>query len=440
MRLRPGANLIRAILGLAVLSPLTFVVPQAAWVLLFGTIPLAAFAIREVRLLRSLLSKVEVSRRQTSLVGRDTPFLTKLVISNQSEQELLGVVRDVLPNTAIPDYSPVSIAIPPHGIATTTTQLRIPERGRYELGPVWLRAQGPWKLLEAQKDFDCRASIKILPETFVSKEGLSEDQRAQLLMLDKITRARQNGAGTEFESLSEFRHGDDPRRIDWRTTARLGHPIVRRYQVERHRDVMIIIDCGRLMGAKTSAGTKLDCAIDSALMLAEVALRHGDRCGVGYFDNQVRGYRAPLSGVSSVHSMADSIYDLQSEWRESDFGAMFAELQLRQSRRSLIVLLSDIVDVETSTRFRTSLARLAQKHVLLFAALRTPLLEQVVHSPVSSLLDGSRQAVAFELLQQRQKALHSLRHSGIQVLDVEPSDLTVPLINEFIELRCQNLL
>jgi uncharacterized protein (DUF58 family) len=387
-----------------------------------------------------MLKQVKISRQQPSLVGRDATFLSQLEISNQSEQELVGVVRDVLPNVAIPDHQPESINVSPGNVATTKTELRIPERGLHELGPVWLRIQGPWKLLEAQRSFDCKADIKVLPETYVSKEGLSEDQRAQLLMLDKITRARQNGAGTEFESLTEYRHGDDPRRIDWRTTARLGHPIIRRYQVERHRDVMIIVDCGRLMGANTETGSKLDCAIDSTLMLAEVALRHGDRCGVGYFDDQVRGYRTPLSGVSSVHSLAESIYNLQSQWRESDFGAMFAELQQRQSRRSLIVLLSDIVDVETSTRFRTSLARLAKKHVLLFAALRTPLLEQVVHSHISSILDGSRQAVAFELLQQRQKALHSLRHSGIQVLDVEPSELTVPLINEFIELRCQNLL
>jgi uncharacterized protein (DUF58 family) len=303
-----------------------------------------------------------------------------------------------------------------------------------------LRLVGPWQLVEVQKAFDCRSAVKVFPEGFVSKEGLSEDQRAQLLMLDKLTRVRQSGAGTEFECLSEYRLGDDPRRIDWRTTARMGHPIVRRYQVERHRDIIVLIDCGRLMGASTDTGSKLDCAIDSALMLAEVALRYGDRCGIGVFDDRVRGFRTPVSGVGSIRTLAESIYNLQTQWRESDFGAMFAELQARQIRRSLVVLLSDIVDVETTVRFRTSLAKLSKKHVLLFAALRTPLLEQVVHSPVSTMVDGSRHAVAFELLKQRDQALHSLRHGGIHILDVEPSELTVPLINRFIDLRSQNLL
>jgi len=440
MRIRPGPYLVRAMLGLALLSPLTFVVPQVGWLLLLAVIPLLALATREYRLLQDMFANVQVSRQQPPVVGRDISFFTKLKIINAGEQEISGVLRDLLPNVAIPDYQPQSIRIAPHGEASTSIRLRIPKRGRYALGPVWMRLQGPWQMLEGQKAFDCQESIKVLPETYVSQEGLSKDPNAQLLMLDKISRARHNGPGTEFQSLSDFRQGDDPRRIDWRTTARLGHPIVRRYQVERHRDVMILVDCGRLMGALTEKGSKLDCAVDSTLMLAEVALRHGDRCGVGFFDDRVRGYRTPLSGVNSVHTLAESLYNLQSEWRESDFGAMFAELQLRQRRRSLLVLLSDIVDVETSARFRTSLARLAKNHVLLFAALRTPLLEQVVHAPVVSLLDASRQAVAFQLLEQRQKALHTLRHSGVHVLDVEPSELTVPLLNEFIDLRCQNLL
>ena len=440
MRIRPGANLLRAILGLASLSPLTFLLPQTPWVLAVCLIPLVAASIHEYRIVRSMLATVGVSRQQPSVVGRDTTFLSELAITNQGDQEINGIVRDVLPNVVVPDYQPEPIRIPPHSSSVLSFSLRIPERGHYELGPVWFRLQSPWRLLEGQKSFDCKSGIKVMPETYVSQEGLTEDQRAQLMMLDKISRARQHGTGTEFESLSEYRQGDDPRRIDWRTSARLGHPIIRRYQIERHRDVMILVDCGRLMGTNVETGSKLDCAVDSTLMLAQVALRHGDRCGVSFFDDQVRGYRTPIAGVHSIRTLAESIYNLQCQWKESDFGAMFAELQVRQARRSLVVLISDIVDVETTARFRTSLARLSKKHVLLFAALRTPLLEQVIHSSITSQIDASRQAVAFSLLQQRQQALHSLRHSGIHVLDVEPSELTIPLINEFIDLRCQNLL
>jgi uncharacterized protein (DUF58 family) len=440
VRIRPGANLVRVMLMLALLSPLCFFWWHFGWCLLLGLVVVAGFAYREYQFVRAMIGSMKIRRNEPVVVGRDVAFYSEITLVNQGAQPIKGDVRDVLPSAAIPDYCPFPVALAPGGSLTRPTRLRIPERGRYEFGPIWLRLAGPRQLVEVQKVFDCRGTVKVFPEGFVSKAGLSEDQRAQLLMLDKLTRVRQSGAGTEFECLSEYRLGDDPRRIDWRTTARIGHPIVRRYQVERHRDLIVLIDCGRLMGASTDIGSKLDCAIDSALMLAEVALRYGDRCGIGIFDDRVRGFRTPVSGVSSIRTLAESIYNLQTQWRESDFGAMFAELQVRQTRRSLVVLLSDIVDVETTIRFRTSMARLSKRHVLLFAALRTPLLEQVVHSPVSTMLDGSRQAVAFELLKQRDQALHSLRHGGIHILDVEPSELTVPLINQFIDLRSQNLL
>jgi uncharacterized protein (DUF58 family) len=210
--------------------------------------------------------------------------------------------------------------------------------------------------------------------------------------------------------------------------------------VERHRDVMVVVDCGRLMGSDAGRGTKLDRAVDAALMLARTALAGGDRCGLALYDDQVLGYLAPVSGLRSLRSLAESVYDVQSRWRESDFSRIFATLQSRQSKRSLIVILSDIVDEETSTRFRTSLASLAKRHVILFAALQTPLLGQIVRAAIDSELDGMRKAVAFRLLREREQALHALRRGGIQVLDVEPARLTVPLINRFIELRHGDLL
>jgi uncharacterized protein (DUF58 family) len=147
-----------------------------------------------------------------------------------------------------------------------------------------------------------------------------------------------------------------------------------------------------------------------------------------------------VAGASSIGPLAEQVFDLESKMRESDFGAMFAELQLRQPRRSLVVVISDLVDVETSERMRSSLGRLAQRHVVLLAALQTPLLAQSIQGDVHTMLDAARKGVAFRLLRQRQRALHSVRRAGIHVLDVRPGELTVPLINQFIDLRSQDLL
>jgi uncharacterized protein (DUF58 family) len=440
VRIRPGRNLVWTAALLLALAPLSFFWPGAAWLPAAAFVPVAVAAVFDYRELRLGFLSVTVARSMPSAVGRDVPFRVELRIAGMGVRLLAGEIRDALPAATVPAFQTHPFRMPAGESQAFADTLRIPVRGSYEFGPVWLRLRGRCGVLEAQQAVSCSGRVKILPEGFCSPEGLRHDERAELLLLDKVSRVRQTGVGTEFEMLSEFRPGDDPRRIDWKTTARFRRPVVRRFQIERHRDVMIVIDCGRLMGADAGRGTKLDCAVDAALMLCRTALESGDRCGLALFDDRVLGYLPPVSGRRVLPSLVESAYAVQPRWRESDFGLMFATLQSRQAKRSLLVILSDIVDVETSNRFRTSLAGLSRRHVVLFAGLQTPLLQQIVAAPVASLLDGSRKAVTFRILREREEALHSLKRSGVQVLDVEPSRLTVPLINRFIELRHQNVL
>lgn len=441
MTIRPGRNLIGIAGVLAVCAFASFVWSATAWVLCVLALIVLVCVGRDYRALRRELVLIRVVRQLPNVVGRDLPFEVRWQIESNLQRPVLVEMRDQLPVPAVPRIQAWSFQMTARQISHTLSgEFRIPVRGEFSFGPIWFRIPGPLQLLDAQWSVDQIGQIKVLPESFSTGESLLHDKRAALLLLDKMSQARQQGVGTEFDQLSEFRDGDDPRRIDWRTSARFGRPIVRRFRVERHRDVMLIIDCGRLMGADAVQGTKLDCAVDSALMLGRTVLEGGDRCGLGLFDDQLLGYLPPLAGNTALRALSESVCDVQSRWRESDFTQMFATLQARQSKRSLLVILSDIVDEATSTRFRASLGTLCRRHVVLFAALQTPLLRQFTQTPVSSMVDGARQAVAFRLLREREAALQSLRHSGVHVVDVEPNELTIPLVNQFIRLRQGNLL
>ncbi|WP_437223396.1 DUF58 domain-containing protein [Planctomicrobium sp. SH661] len=440
MIVRPGRILLIVVAILTLLGSLAFLWGAVLW-MLGGLMILVAFsAWRDSLAARALLKQIQVSRTLPRIAGRDLFFDSIVTIRNSGPQEVSGTLRDVVPVECTPAWTNFPFHIRAGEVLTFTTRCRIPQRGEQHFGPVWVRVVGPWQLTETQQEFSCHGDIKILPETFASREELQKEMGAQLLMLDKIVRERQQGAGTEFVSLDAYRTGDDPRRIDWRSTARQGIPIVRRYQVERHRDVLILIDSGRLMGTMTERGSKLDCAVDAALNLAQVALHSGDRCGIGIFDSELRGYLAPTAGRKALGGIVDSLYNLQTRWQETDFTRLFAEVQRRQSKRSFLIVLSDLGDAETSRMHCAALARLSRRHLLLFAALRTPLLNQVIHQEATSIEAGARQAVAMGLVRDRSESLHALKHGGVQILDVEPRQLTLPLINRFIELRQRNLL
>ena len=396
--------------------------------------------LREYRWLAQQHANLLVRRALPHVIGRSLEFWITWEIENRGEVPLHGQLRDVSPNPAVPRATVHPFVVEGLGGRVEMTQsMRIPVRGRFDFGTLWLILQGPQGWVEVQRSYSLPASIKVLPEQFASREELLKDRGAEQLLRDKTTRTRQHGAGTEFESLVDFREGDDPRRIDWRATARIQRPVVRRFQVERHRDVMILMDCGRLMGTDTGTGTKLDRAVDTGLVLARVVLQSGDRCGMALYDSAVRGYLPPVAGVPSLHILADSVFDARSEFRETDFASMFALLQTRQAKRSLIVVISDLSDEETSQQLRASLVRLSQRHVVLLAALRTPLLRRVLAEPTTNLIEAAKKIVTLRLMKERQNALQSLKHSGVFVCDVEPNQLTVPLINQFISLRQRSL-
>lgn len=439
MKLRPGRNLVHVFAALTLWSLLIFVWSPAVWLIpVVGTLAVAMIY-QDYRVVSHSIQHITLQRSLPSVIGRSIKFCVSIRVTNSGQHAIHAQVRDVLPAESVPHVWITECELPADRQDEIVGEFQIPIRGMHDYGPIWLRLSGPYGMLDGQRSFDIADSIRVLPEGYWSQAELSKEHRAETQLLDKLSRARMQGMGTEFESLSEFREGDDPRRIDWRATAKYRYPIVRRFQIERHRDVMILIDCGRLMGTDADRGTKLDCAVDASLMLSQVALQGGDRCGLGIFDDQVLGYLAPQSGPGSMRTIAECVYNVRSRWRESDFSQMFATLQSRHPKRSLVVVLSDIVDADTTHRFRASVARLAQRHVVLFAALRTPLLNRVSTSSVTTMVDGSKKAVAFRMLRDREKAIHSLTRTGIHVLDVEPAELTVPLINQFVGLRQRNL-
>ena len=440
MTCRPGRNLILMAAAIAASSIVTFTWPMVTWLLVGGFAILGIAAEFERRRVKQLLQRVSVSRNLPTIVGRGKQFPSQLRVSNGSATEIKATVRDVISATCTPKLTVQEVTIAANSQQTVTDNLRIATRGRNDFGPVWIRVTGPWNLLEGQSSFDCRGSIRVLPETFASSDELAKDTQAVVELLDKVSRAKNYGVGTEFESLYAFRQGDDPRRIDWRTTARMRQPIVKRFQVERHRDIMVLLDCGRLMGSETGRGSKLDCAVDAALNLCRVALQSGDRCGIAAYDSDVRGFLPPIAGIKSLNSIVECVYDLQTRWKESDFSRIHAELQMRQSKRSLLVVLSDLADVETSRLQCAALRKLSRRHLVLFVALKTPRLKEILQQPTDTLIDGASKAVTYRLLKERSQTLHVLERAGVHVLDVEPQQVTVPLINQFVELRQRNLL
>ncbi len=454
---RPTQRFVWCVAALALPALASITLPAAVWAVWLGLAGLfAAFvadAIAAGARVHNLRAAVEAPRA----AGRGLVFPLEIAVHNENAEAVRGELRIVIPHilNVAPAAAPATggtraavgtgapgepgwwcepLRLAPGETVRYLAEATSPRRGLRTVGPCWARVAGPWGLAERRRELEGTAAVKILPESLASSESFRE-MRGMLHAPDSKEKSRRRGEGMEFESLTPYQYGDEERHIDWRATARSRRLMVRRFQLELNREIFVVLDCGRLMGADVDGAVKMDRAVDAGLALCKTAIHRGDKCGVAIYDSAVRGFLPPQVGPAGFRAILEQVYDVGHTNRESDFAALFAQFQSRQRKRAMVVVLSDIVDDQGSLALRTALFHMAKRHLVLFAALRTPMLERILSEETTSYSDMARQAVAGRLLRERQRGLHLLRRAGVHVVDVAPHELTVSLVNEYVSLR-----
>ena len=252
--------------------------------------------------------------------------------------------------------------------------------------------------------------------------------------------ARRRGEGRSFARLRDYVVGDDPRHIDWKATARRGHPITREFTVEQSQTVFIMVDAGRSMTQLAGRYPRFEYALSAALLLADVAINAGDRVGALVFDDQLRALVPAQRGVTALAALRTALVPVQATLVEPDYAAAFRILAQRQRKRALIVLVTDVIDARASRSLLAYLTRGASRHLAVVVALRNEALAQaaIIHG------DGARDlyesAAAEELIAERLTALQRMRDAGVVVLDVAPDAMAAAVVNQYLELKTRGAL
>jgi uncharacterized protein (DUF58 family) len=308
-------------------------------------------------------------------------------------------------------------------------------RGMFQLGPVAVTMLGPWKLVRRSVIYSLDDTILVVPS--IVGAGRYRLLAAQHRLRTAGQRAiRRRGAGTAFANLRDYVAGDDPRRIDWKATARRHRLISREFTVEQGQTIMIAIDCGRMMTQLAGDRPRFEYALASALTLADVALSTGDRVGLIAFDSLVRSYIAPTRAPGTLGAIRDALTSVTATMTEPDYAAAFRTLTERNRRRSLMILFTDVIDVRSSRAVIALTARSAARHLPLVVALRNEqLVAAAIPSPGADDEETYQSAAAEELLSAREEALQSMRQAGVAVLDTAPTAMTAALVNRYLEIK-----
>ena len=253
-------------------------------------------------------------------------------------------------------------------------------------------------------------------------------------------RMRFKGHGREFESLREFVPGDEIRHISWSASARRGKLVTREYQVERSQNILVMIDAGRMMTARIEKLTKLDNAINAALSIAYVALYGGDNIGLLTFCRKVITFLPPKHGHEQLNQVMEGLYGVKPQLIEPNYPRAFNFVEANCRKRSLVIILTDLIDRESSNELLTYTQGLIPRHLPLIVAIGDNDLRGLVKQEPRSVSDVYRQSVAEELLQQREEALARIVRLGGLALDVPAGRLSFELVNKYLEVKARGLI
>ena len=319
------------------------------------------------------------------------------------------------------------------------------ERGDTRLGRMFLRFQSPLGLAERWAVAETQQTIRVLPNLEQARRQTLYLIRSRQVELER-RRRRQRGLGREFDSLREYREGDELRDISWTATARRRHLITRVFQMERSQNVWLVLDAGRLLRAQVREPgdaprfSKLDYAVNAALSLAQVALYCGDRVGLLAYGRQVQQNLNAGRGAHHVRAMVESLAQVRGEAFESDHGRAVRTLLNAQKRRSLVVWITDFAETATVPEVIEYAMQLTPRHLVVFAAMGQPDLETLADTIPTVTADIYRHGAALEISQRRDILLRGLRQRGVLALELMPGMLASSLVTQYLNIKERSML
>ncbi|MBA1230144.1 DUF58 domain-containing protein [Pseudomonas viridiflava] len=354
----------------------------------------------------------------------------RLDVEHDSAVPLNISVIDHLPAGLTYENLPQALEVASRGKAQMGYRVRPLKRGHFTFEQCELNLQSGLRLWSARRRLPLQGSTRVYPDFARLYDG-------QLLAVENwlsqigVRHSQRRGLGLEFNQLREFREGDSLRQIDWKATARQRAPIAREYQDERDQQIVFMLDCGRRMRSQDGDLSHFDHALNACLLLSYVALRQGDSVGLMTFAGEQNRYLSPVKGHSQLNLLLNSVYDLQTTQRPADYSAAVNQLLIRQKRRALVVLVTNLRD-EDDEELLAAVNRLGRRHRVLVASLREEVLDSLRHSPIQTYDEALSYCGTVNFLNARATLHDRMVAHGINVLDVRPGELGAQLVTRYL--------
>jgi uncharacterized protein (DUF58 family) len=433
--MRPASLLVRAMAWTAVSGLVVPLIPAALWGLLAILAILLGAALLEALLLQRVEVFVDAESRHVLSLGQDDSVT--LAVRTSATRGVRFVLRQVWPPLIEAPAAERRGVVGPGEVLRLELPVRGVRRGRASLEPpgVALAFVG---LVEKVVRPPVESEVVVVPDLRAVARLHARLNRYALRGLGTRLSARM-GKGREFERLREYVRGDEFRDLAWKASARHGKLIVREFRLDRSQDVILCLDCGHRMAARVGSLSRLDHAVNGAVLLSYVCNRLEDRVGILFFAASVTA--GPRTGRGSAHLRRVTAFasGANAGYVHSDYLALSAELRRGFRRRALVVVFTALSEMDPEPLLRAVRAA-SPPHLVLVAVLQDPDLEAAARTRPANKAELCRTLVARGLWSVREHTVRELRRLGALVVQSEPRDVGLDAMNAYIEVKRRQLL
>lgn len=361
-----------------------------------------------------------------------------LTVANTGSRRVRGQLRDAWQPSAGAVGDRHRIDLRPGERVRLATRLTPTRRGDRLADAVTIRVRGPLGLAARQRSYAVPGVVRAL-HPFASRKHLPS-KLARLREIDGRSAVRTRGQGTEFDSLRDYVEGDDVRSIDWRATARRQHLVVRTWQPEQHRRIVIVVDSSRTSAGRVGDAPRLDAGMDAALLLAALAERARDRVEVIVGDRRIRArVGGGTRGTASLRDIVAAFATVEPELVEADWPTLLAAVSSRGNRRALVVLVTPLESAAVEFGLLPSLPGLVRHHEVVLASVADPTVS-ALRKTRGDLESTYAAAAAERTVALREHTADGLRRLGAYVLDADADTLPVELVDYYLLLKAHGRL
>ncbi len=382
-------------------------------------------------------SEVMIERNMPEEMERSISYDIHITIINNSSLSFMYEIIDGIPQSFRSSF-PLRGNIKSNSSTMVTYETFALVRGLYQIEKLYLRYSSVLGLWQKHKTIEVEQSVKVIPDLTETRQYLESAQQ-YLLYEGNIIRKQRSGVG-EFSKIRNYVVGDDPRKINWRQTAKLQEVMTNEYEPEHGKYITVLLDCGRMMGAELKKGNRLEKSLEAGLTVIAAALQKGDYVSVIAFSKNVKVYVPPAKGMAHLQLILQSIYDIQVDPFESNYGAVLNYVQATQKKRSLVLLFSDVRTFLHEESALLYLKRLRQRHLFLMIGVDDEVVTKRVQEEPTTVQKAMIKTIAQQEMMFKKREKAKWEKQGLQMVEAREDKLAITAVSYYIDIMNRGLL